>query len=94
MPTVQCEISYENVDVLGLIDDVGERSQLQDSRRNLDLEYSIDNDPTNKPNFVNKIYINNQQQQQGSTMDNQQQRQINSDNAQQQQQDNSGQFCF
>ncbi|WP_103666629.1 COR domain-containing protein [Pseudanabaena sp. BC1403] len=86
VPTVQCEISYENVDVLGLIDDVGERSQLQDSRRNLDLEYSIDNDPTNKPNFVNKIYIKNQQQQQGSTMDNQQQRQINSDNAQQQQQ--------
>ena len=41
VPTVQCEISYESVDVLGLIDDIGARLQLQDSRRNPDLESLI-----------------------------------------------------
>ncbi|MEA5486697.1 COR domain-containing protein [Pseudanabaena sp. CCNP1317] len=40
--TVQCEISYEPVDVLGLIDDIGARAQLQDSRTNPDLEYSTE----------------------------------------------------
>ena len=42
VPTVQCEISYEPVDVLGLIDGIGARSQLQDLRRNSDSEYSTD----------------------------------------------------
>ena len=84
--TVQCEISYENVEVLGLIDDIGARSQLQDSSKNSDPEYSTDYDSQDKFNIINKIYVNNQQQQQqGGAMDNQQQQQSNSDNSHQQQ---------
>ena len=53
--TVECDISYESVDVLGLIDDIGARSQLQDSRTNLALE-----SPINYPNIINNnIYRKN-----------------------------------
>jgi small GTP-binding protein len=80
---VECDISYESVNVFGLIDDIGARSQLQDSSRNLDREYPTDYDRKDKFNI--EIFVNNQQQQpQGSVMDNQQQ-QSNSDNSQQQQ---------
>jgi small GTP-binding protein len=56
--TVQCEISYENVDVLGLIDDIGARSQLQDSKSNLDLESQIDYD-SQKRLVIPPITVNN-----------------------------------
>ncbi len=59
--TVECKISYENVDVLSLIDDIGARSQLQAPKRNPDRE-DISESIQDKINFVNQIYINNQPQ--------------------------------
>jgi translation initiation factor 1 (eIF-1/SUI1) len=61
--TVQCEISYDNVDVLGLIDDIGARSQLQDSRRSPDPEYSIDYDLKERLNLNVNVNIENKQEQ-------------------------------
>ncbi|PZO37057.1 MAG: hypothetical protein DCF19_19715 [Pseudanabaena frigida] len=91
--TVECEISYQDVDVLGLSDDIGARAQLQDSRRSPDLESLTEYDSKDRFNIVNQIYLNNtnqQQQQQGGSMDNQQrQQQGGSDNSQQQQQSNT-----
>jgi small GTP-binding protein len=69
VPTVQCEISYENVEVLGLIDDIGARAQLQDSRKNSDPEYSIDYDLKERLNLNLNVNIENKQEQ---TMSNQQ----------------------
>ena len=89
--TVECEISYEDVNVLSLIDDVGERSKLYD-RDDQDERIpppSTSNNDRIQITFQPKINVKpeitvQQQQQQKNTMDNQQQ--SNSDNAQQPQQ--------
>jgi internalin A len=48
--TVECDISYESVDVLGLIDDVGERSNIQSKLGEEDRQY---NRELNQPFPVN-----------------------------------------
>jgi hypothetical protein len=63
VPTVQCEISYENVEVLGLIDDIGARLQLQDLRKNSDPGYSIDYDLKERLNLNFNVNIENKQEQ-------------------------------
>ena len=40
VPKVQCEISYENVEVLSLIDDVGERSNIYSKFEDEDRQYN------------------------------------------------------
>ncbi|TYQ23664.1 GTP-binding protein [Pseudanabaena sp. UWO311] len=55
--TVQCEISYDNVDVLGLIDDIASRTQPQNSTKNLDPE----DDPKERFNFNFNFNMENNQ---------------------------------
>jgi translation initiation factor 1 (eIF-1/SUI1) len=68
--TVECDISYEDVDVLGLIDDIGAISQLQDSRKKTDPKYAVDYDVKERLNLNLNVNIENNNQEQ--TMSNQQ----------------------
>ena len=67
--TVQCEISYENVDVLGLIDDIASRSQPQNSTKNLDPE----DDPKERFNFNFNFNMENNQHNPSTHISNQEQ---------------------
>ena len=57
--TIECDISYQDVDVLGLIDDIGARAQFQDLRRNSDPEYPTDYDLKDRSNIPPIIITNN-----------------------------------
>jgi internalin A len=59
--TVECEISYENVNVLSLIDDVGERSKLYDKIKDTDREYRRQTANPQPITIVNQITQNQEQ---------------------------------